>query len=187
LHGGAVLDEKKPITEEEYKNLLSRFDQKFPQFEQTARSKKLADPKAPLLDGIRSDSVVLPTKTLLNFTLHVVCKQTGLLSAMGILPECAVLQRDMSAPLLFVCVADPLKCTVGRNCLGLLLERLGQISQAMPDISLFILYWKIEHPKPRIMGVVVEAETSRMKVTIINPHSLSYFVSSLAQKYEVQF
>ena len=180
------MSEQKIIEEKEYENLLKKFDDRFSRFEQTYRSKKLASPAIPLEDGIRTDSVVLPEKkTLLNFSIFVVSKLTGICAFDGLYPECAVLTKETSVPRA-VCIADPNKCHVGKNCIGTLLERLGNLAYAMPKIQVFVLHWRITNPD-HIMGVFVDTNTSRMKMNILNPHALSYFVTAQSERYEVNY
>jgi len=113
--------------------------------------------------------------------VYVVGKATVIMPTDGIFPECKVLTTGTVIPKL-VCFADPERCTVGKDCLGTLLNRLGSLSSVNPEWALFVLYWEF---KNRLMGLVIRAKDSNMRMISINPHALDYYILR-GEKYRVQ-
>lgn len=114
---------------------------------------------------------------------YVICERTVLMPLDTGFPECSIFTRDTQLPRL-VCIADPGQCTVGQNCMSILLNRLGGLANYYSKWELFILYWRF---KSRLMGLVVRSSDSKMRLIVINPHSLDYFITRSAEKFVVRF
>jgi len=141
--------------------------------------------KAPLQDGL----AIIPVSSSIVCTAFVIAK-TALIAVDEIFPECSLLTKSTRTPRM-ICVANPLVCTVGVDCVGKLLNRLGSICQVHDSWELFVLYWAVprkENPKQkRLMGLVVETATSNMRLIVMNPHALDDIISRRATRYQIEF
>jgi hypothetical protein len=137
--------------------------------------------RTSLLTGL--DNLAVSKPGYLKFTAYVISDRTVLFPLDTFFPECQILTVDTQIPRM-VCLADPHKCHVNKNCLNTLLTRLGAIAQKAEEWKLFILYWLHEGS---IMGLVVRAEDSKQRFIQLNKYSLDYFVRHNSTKYEIEF
>jgi len=182
----------KKMSDEEYEKVLTNFDKKFGPFKENERSKKLISYKGPLKDGIND----LDAKTLsreesrrifIKCPLYVISGKTVIIPLDGILPECKIKTADTQI-IRMACVSDPNNCHVGTDCLGSLLKRLGSLSSQKPEWQLFILHWTMEYEgRKRVIGMSINASNVDIKISILNPHSLDYFVRTLATSHVLEF
>ncbi len=114
---------------------------------------------------------------------YVISRRTAIIPVDNIFPECFVLTKMAPQIPKLVCVANPKRCWVGKNCMETLLSRLGRLAQYHESWRLFILYWLYQNS---LMGLAVRARDSNMRVISINPHALDYFIFR-GEKYLIKF
>ena len=110
-------------------------------------------------------------------------EKTALIPLDGIFPQCGILTAGTQIPRM-LCVADPSKCHVGKDCLGSLLARLGKLCEVFPKWEVIVLYWRLNKS---LVGLAVRTADTQLKLINVNPHSLDYFVSRRSQKFKIQF
>lgn len=141
--------------------------------------------KTPLQDGLG----IIPVSSRIICQAYVLSK-VALIPVDGIFPECSILTKDTRIPRM-ICVANPLVCTVGKDCIGKLLTRLGNLCQVHEEWELFVLYWAVpkrENPKQkRLMVLVIETATSNMRLVVLNPHAVDDLITRQAEKYQIEF
>ena len=141
-----------------------------------------------LEDKLPSQPVIiskLPSSLLINAT--VVSNRTVLIPFDDIYPECSFLTKGTTIPRC-VCIAKPESCNRGNNCLGTLLTRLGNIASQQASWEYYVLYWKLyDGPNAgRIMGLMIRAKDSQMKLSILNPHALDILLNRVGTKFEIK-
>ncbi len=114
---------------------------------------------------------------------YVISNRTAIIPVDNIFPECFVLTKSFPQIPKLVCIANPRKCWVGQNCMGILLSRLGRLAQCHENWRLFILYWLY---KNSLMGLAVREKDSNMRIITLNPHALDYFILR-GEKYLIKF
>jgi len=122
----------------------------------------------------------------LSPTATVISNRTVLIPFDDLFPECGFLTNGTTIPRC-VCIANPQSCNKGKDCLGSLLTRLGKIAAQQESWEYYVLYWKLySGPNAgRIMGLMLRAKDSQMKLSVLNPHALDVLLNRVGEKFQI--